>query len=77
MIEVIIWRFWNDGGILFFEMMGYVDFVEYGWDFVCVGVMVVVFGVVNVVIVLVFFELIFDIGEDGGYFYFEFFEFVD
>nr|WGD99652.1 ribosomal-processing cysteine protease Prp [Bacillus velezensis] len=77
MIEATIRRSRNDGGILSFEMTGHADFAEHGRDLVCAGVTAVVFGAVNAVIALAPLEPILDIGEDGGYFYFEFPEAAD
>lgn len=54
-------------------MSGYVDFVEYGSDLVCVGVFFIVFGMVNVILEVCDFEFV--IEELEGYFYY--FVFVD
>lgn len=76
MIQATIRRS-HDKGILSFEMTGHANFAEHGQDLVCAGVTAVVFGAVNAVIVLAGFEPLLDIGEDGGYFYFEFPESLD
>lgn len=72
MIQATIRRSRTDKSLLSFEMTGHADFAEHGQDLVCAGVTAVVFGAVNAVIVLAGFEPLLDIGEDGGYFYFEF-----
>lgn len=53
-------------------MIGYVDVGFYGSDIVCVGVFVLVISIVNGIVLLVGFELIVEMNEEeGGYFYIE------
>lgn len=77
MIQATIRRSRTDKSLLSFEMTGHANFAEHGQDLVCAGVTAVVFGSVNAVIALAGFEPLLDIGEDGGYFYFEFPESLD
>ncbi|PRS02466.1 ribosomal-processing cysteine protease Prp [Bacillus atrophaeus] len=72
MIQATIRRSGSEKGILSFEMTGHANFAEHGQDLVCAGVTAVVFGAVNAVIALTGIEPVLDIGNDGGYFYFEF-----
>ncbi|MBT2574242.1 ribosomal-processing cysteine protease Prp [Bacillus sp. ISL-51] len=77
MIQATIRRSRTEEGVLSFEMTGHADFAEHGRDLVCAAVTAVVFGAVNAVIALAPLEPILDIGQDGGYFYFEFPEAAD
>ncbi|MBY8912780.1 ribosomal-processing cysteine protease Prp [Bacillus sp. YC2] len=77
MIQATIRRSRTEEDVLSFEMTGHADFAEHGRDLVCAAVTAVVFGAVNAVIALAPLEPILDIGQDGGYFYFEFPEAAD
>lgn len=60
------------GWIVLFELIGYVEVGFYGSDVVCVVVFVLVISIVNGIDVLVGFELIVEVDDvEGGYFYVE------
>lgn len=59
----------DEGKVIDVIMDGYVDYGEYGYDIVCVGVLVVLFGSVNVIIGLIFERLDINYDDNGGYFY--------
>jgi|SRR5690625_558466 len=58
------------GRVKSFEMSGHADFDEYGKDIVCAGASAVVFGNVNAVLSMTESDPEIDLGDDGGYLYF-------
>ncbi|MGE6629077.1 ribosomal-processing cysteine protease Prp [Bacillus sp. NPDC077027] len=71
MINATITRSTSDESITSFRMTGHAEYAEKGQDLVCAGVSAVVFGSVNSIIALTEIDPVLDIGEEGGYFYFE------
>lgn len=59
----------DEGKVIDVVMDGYVNYGEYGYDIVCVGVLVVLFGSVNVIMGLILEKLDINYEDDGGYFY--------